>query len=157
MKVKSAIKKVEKRLGVKMKPSGWKYRGIYNGYEISFAPNGGRADNEETNPMERDACSFHARRLGDVTDIQTDYFTGSYYDNVTQLIKLVDDKPCFPVGTLVKGKNIKRNRYSNNGIANRVGVVVGISGRDGKSVDVLFADTNEVQEKLWAENFTAAK
>ena len=84
---------------------------------------------KEDGPLE--AHNWHARRVNDHSDPMTDYFAGSHFDNVTQLIHWVKPpEPKFKVGDLVKGKDNKRaNRmgYANKlGIVTRAGTAMGI-------------------------------
>ena len=49
-------------------------------------------------------------RDGDVSDIHTDYFAGSFVDNITQALNWVAPLPAkYPVGSLVRFKQNKRN------------------------------------------------
>jgi len=56
----------------------------------------------------------------------TDYFAGSFYNNVTQMINTLCPLPAkFPAGCLIRGKDNKRaNRL---GIARRIGIVMKVS------------------------------
>ncbi len=121
MKVKTAIKKIEKALGVPCRYNGNRFSAEYEGKVISFLSNGFRGD--EPAALEAEAVNFHVRSLNDVSDPYTDYFAGSFRDNVTQLIHAVKPpEPKFPVGSLVRGKNNKR--AVRQGYAGMVGVVV---------------------------------
>ena len=121
MKVKAAIKKVEKALGVPCRYNGSRFSAEYGGQVISFLSNGFRGD--EPAALEGDAVNFHIRRLGDVSDPYTDYYAGSFRDNITQLIHSVKPPEAkFPVGSLVRGRDNKRAKRQ--GYAGMVGVVV---------------------------------
>ena len=49
-------------------------------------------------------------RDGDVTDIQSDYFAGSFVDNITQALNWCAPlPPKYPAGSLVRFKENKRN------------------------------------------------
>lgn len=120
-----AVKKVEKALGVKVELIGnCRYGVTYNGYVLSWlVQRQWKAENDklvEDGPLE--AHNWHARRVDDHSDSMTDYFAGSYFDNVTQLINWVKPPEAkFPVGSLVKGKDNKRaNRM---GYAGRLAIV----------------------------------
>jgi hypothetical protein len=53
-------------------------------------------------------------RDGDVSDIHTDYFAGSFVDNITQALNWVAPLPAkYPVGSLVRFKQNKRNTRAN--------------------------------------------
>ena len=63
-----------------------------------------------------DECGEDATHLikvtrdGDVSDIQSDYFAGSFVDNITQALNWVAPLPAkYPVGSLVRFKQNKRN------------------------------------------------
>ena len=49
-------------------------------------------------------------RDGDVSDSQTDYFAGSFVDNITQALNWIVPLPAkYPAGSLVRFKDNKRN------------------------------------------------
>ena len=128
MKVESAIKKVEKALGVKVHtngPQGYIFhcRGQVGSFRKSHSG---------------DARGFHARGENDHSNSMVDYFAGSFYDNCAQMIHAIQPpEPKFPEGTLVRGKDNKRaNRF---GIANRVGLVTSVSNYG--SYHILWTDT----------------
>lgn len=122
MKLESVIKKIKKRMpGVTIHTKGAVGRGsakhwfAYEGKIASFS-----------SCEYRGASSFHIRRENDHSDMMTDYFAGSFYDNVTQMINTLCPPPAkFPIGSLLKGKDNKRaNRL---GIAGRVGIVTSVN------------------------------
>ena len=127
MKVSACIKKVEKALGKKMIIGDSRIWVEYDGKIISFFPNGYRASDiaqfgSGAAALDADAVNFHVRSVGDESDPYTDYYAGSFRDNITQLIHSVKPpEPKFPVGSLVRGKNNKR--ASRQGYAGKVGVV----------------------------------
>ena len=52
----------------------------------------------------------HVKRAGDESDPHTDYFPGCFYDNITQALNtLAPLPPKYPVGSLVRFKDNKRN------------------------------------------------
>ena len=52
----------------------------------------------------------HVKRAGDESDPHTDYFPGSFYDNITQALNSIAPlPPKYPVGSLVRFKDNKRN------------------------------------------------
>jgi hypothetical protein len=118
MKVKSAIKKIEKYLDVRVQQdSGGRFWFAYKNSIGSFLPNGGYED-----VMEADACNWHRRRVDDHSDSQSDYFAGSFRSNLTQLLHSLKAPACkFRVGQLVRGKQNKRAmRYRFAGVTGLV-------------------------------------
>ncbi len=122
MKVKAAIKKIEKYLGVKVEHSGSRYTFEYDGVIGSFLANG-HAGGMGADAMEAHACNWHRRRIGDESCLYSDYHAGSFRDNLTQLLHSMKAPPCkFKVGQLVRGKQNKRAiRW---GFAGATGLVV---------------------------------
>ena len=77
--------------------------------------------------LEADACNFHVRRCDDYSDMQSDYFAGSFRDNASQMIEaLLPKPPKFKVGQLVRGKSNKR--AIRQGYAGKVGLVMAEGG-----------------------------
>ena len=123
MKVGSAIKKVEKYLGVKVEYVGHRYTFEYDGVVGSFLANGYGGDPWSPEAMEARGCNWHRRSVGDQSCLHTDYHAGSFRDNLTQVLhSMKAPPPKFPAGSLVRGKNNKR--ATRNGYAGRVGLVV---------------------------------
>ncbi len=120
MKVKSAIKKIEKYLGVEVQYDGHRFYWAYENEIGSFLANGHGGD--KASAMEHDACNWHRRRSNDHSDMQSDYFAGSFRDNLTQLLHSMKAPPCkYSAGQLVRGKQNKRAmRY---GFAGLTGLV----------------------------------
>jgi len=118
VKHETAIKKVEKALGVKVKEG-------YNGkwcFQYENKVCSWHKDEKWDAPGEFEARSFHSRREDDHTDIQSDYFAGCFFDNVTQLIHWCKPPEAkFSVGTLVRGKQNKR--ANRQGYAGKLGLV----------------------------------
>jgi len=86
MTIQNAIKKAEKFSGQKIQKNAVnQYWVKYKGYYISFLQNG-RAD-ENGNA---DATNFYVRREDMEDDHQTDYFAGSFWDNLTKCFKFVE-------------------------------------------------------------------
>ena len=83
MTVQNAIKKLSK-YGKVQKDGTNMYFIQYKGYIVSFRCNG--ADTPETSIV----CE-HTQRYYEKSDSMTDYFPGSYWDNLTQAIKYVDN------------------------------------------------------------------
>lgn len=55
----------------------------YNGYTISFYPNGPMNENAE-------ATNFYTKKIGLQDDLQSDYFAGTFHENITQAFKFVE-------------------------------------------------------------------
>ena len=126
MRHDKAVKKVEKALGVKVESlGGGRYGCEYDGMIISWiaSPSVQVSDDGKIvrdGPL--DAHNWHFRHANDISDPYTDYFAGSYRENVTQLINAVKPpEPKFPVGSLVQGKENKRAQRQ--GYANRLAIV----------------------------------
>lgn len=79
MQIQNAIKRLSKH-GKVIQDRPGSYYAIINGCEVSFLANG---DDRPDNSI----CCERCRRLGDEDDIQSDYWGGSFYDNLTQAIR----------------------------------------------------------------------
>ena len=148
-----AVKKVEKALGMKVELIGnCRYGVTYEGYVLSWiASRQWKVDANDKivkdGPLE--ASNWHARRVDDHSDSMVDYFAGSYFDNVTQLIHWVKPpEPKFNVGDLVKGKDNKR--ANRQGYAHKLGVVI----RNGRYMGVKWVDapTNQSDWASYPQN-----
>lgn len=161
MKLKSALKKIEKRLGYvlagtpaskghdKNKLVHWDGRQVffqYENYVVTFAvcntdrTIGGEhryefeklTDKQKAQDLllrgNNDISLIHKRRENDHTDIMTDYFAGSFYDNLTQILDgFVPPPSKYQLGDLVQFKDNKRMaRY---GLAGQIGNVVKVHGK----------------------------
>jgi hypothetical protein len=80
MTITNAIRKAEKITGSKSTQKGHFYCFQYKGYEVSFAKNGGQEY----------ATNYYTRKNGFNDDLMTDYFAGTFHDNLTQAFKFVD-------------------------------------------------------------------
>ena len=135
MKVKAALKRVKnhfKKQGINIKISNPRKHGDYrwtfqhNDYVGSFSVNG--MHGWDPGAEEGEATLFHVRRVSDVSDPQSDYYAGSFRDNITQVCHALLAPPSkYPAGSLVRGKTTKR--AIRIGIAGQVGLVV--KARDG--------------------------
>ena len=112
MKLASAIKKIEKRLGKGcVDISDRKAWVEHEGNILSFwIQNGGE-----------DHChGWHTRRHNDHSDLMTDYFAGTFHDNLTQALSWLKPPPSkFKKGDVVFFKPTKKNarfRRSGTGI-----------------------------------------
>ena len=80
--ISNSIKKAEKLSGGTVQIKDRLHFVNYKGFQISFFPNGRIEDNQATN--------FYTRRIDLQDDHQTDYFAGTFHDNITQCFKFVD-------------------------------------------------------------------
>ncbi len=143
MKAINAIKKVKshfKKQGINIEiyppraGGNYKWTFQHGDYVGSFAPNGHNGYSEGWE--DADTSGFHIRRFDDHSDIQSDYFAGSYRSNITQVCDaLLPSPPKYPVGSLVRGKQTKRaDRY---GFAGKVGLVMPtIGGASNSNITV---------------------
>jgi hypothetical protein len=82
MKIQNAINKVQKITGANCLKSGQFYYFSFNGHVLSFAQNG--TDDSIT-------C-IHTKRNNEKDDIMTDYFCGTFHDNITQAVKFIQNR-----------------------------------------------------------------
>lgn len=80
MTLTNAIKKAEKTSKQTATKNGQFYTVDYRGYTVQFAQNG----------REDAATNFYTRKHGVNDDLATDYFAGTFHDNITQAFKFVD-------------------------------------------------------------------
>ncbi len=87
-------------------------------------------------------------RDGDVTDIQSDYFAGSFVDNITQALNWCAPlPPKYPAGSLVRFKENKRNgRAKLTGI---VGLVM--EAKTGGNYKVQYAGVENRYDPYFSE------
>ena len=130
MKVKAVIKKIKthfKKQGIDIdvEYDGTRWSFQHKDYVGSFLANGAMASDPAAQ-LEADACNFHVRRCNDHSDLQSDYFAGSFRDNITQVCcSLLPNPPKFKAGQLVQGKDNKRaTRW---GFSGKTGLVMGAS------------------------------
>ena len=65
----------------------------------------------------------HVKRASEESDPHTDYFPGTFFDNITQALNYMAPlPPKYPVGSLVRFKSNKRNHRWN--IAGKVALVI---------------------------------
>ena len=112
MKLESAIKKIEKRLGKGcVDISDRKAWVSHGGNILSFWVKNGREDH---------CHGWHTRRHDDHSDLMTDYFAGTFHDNLTQALSWLKPPPSkFKKGDVVFFKPTKKNarwRRSGTGI-----------------------------------------
>jgi len=71
---------------------------------------------------------FHKRREDDRSDLMTDYFAGSFYDNLSQTLEsLKRSEGKYPAGTLIRFRPTKRMQRW--GCANELGIVTKSYGK----------------------------
>ena len=131
MKVRNAIKKVKahfKKQGIDIairapsRNGSYKWSFEHNGYEGSFSVNGMHGTDPAA--LDGEADLYHVRGVNDHSDLQSDYFAGSFRDNITQVCcSLLPNPPKFKAGQLVQGKDNKRaTRW---GFSGKTGFVMG--------------------------------
>ena len=81
MKIENAIKKIEKITGQKPTERDGKFYVDYLGYSISFFRNGRESEN---------ITCIYTIRDGMKDDSMTDYFPGTFHDNLSQAFAFVD-------------------------------------------------------------------
>lgn len=79
MTLTNAIAKAKKELGSEPVKDGQFYNFSYGPYTLSFAQNG-RSD---------EATNFYTKKTAVKDDITTDYFSGTFHDNLTKAIKFI--------------------------------------------------------------------
>ena len=141
-----AVKKVEKALGVKMENTGTRWACAYDGYVLSWISSPGWKVEGDALIADGvlEASNWHIRRVEDHSDSMTDYFAGSFFDNVTQLINYVKPPtPKFELGALVKAKDNKR--ANRQGYANKLGTVI----RSGRYMGIHWVDSADKNVSSW--------
>ena len=143
MKAINAIKKVKshfKKQGINIEISppraggSYKWTFQHGDYVGSFAANGHNGYSEGWE--DADTTGFHVRHSNDHSDIQSDYFAGSFRSNISQVCEaLLPLPPKHPVGSLVRGKQTKRAERL--GFAGKVGLVMGASSNSNITVNWL--------------------
>ena len=84
MKLIKTIKKAEKLSGAKAIQNGLFFNVIYKNHIISFAGNGRIEENPES-------TNFYTKKIGTkADDSMTDYFGGTFHNNLTQAFKFID-------------------------------------------------------------------
>jgi len=125
MKLQAAIKKIKNRAKVvgldvdiqehkRSHDSLFSIRFENSNQVISFYNQRNGADDVNLIKVTRD---------GDYSDPQSDYFAGSFVDNITQALNWVAPLPAkYPVGSLVRFKGNKRNDRAR--LAGKIGLVI---------------------------------
>ena len=165
MKVKSAIKKIETRLQgedyqleIDIDHRGSSLGHIYLTYNSKIMTldievpwddqtchalrDGSRkATEKDFYKYGRVGGAIHHRRLDDHHDLQTDYFAGGFYDNVTQMVDSLKAPPSkYSVGDMIKFKDTKRMQRW--GTAGEIGIIV---KEHGKIYDIRMCKSNTLQ------------
>lgn len=76
----NTIKKANKVTNSTPVVEGQFYNYLYKGYVVSFAKNG----------SEDQATNFYTKRSNLNDDMQSDYFAGTFHDNISQAFRFVD-------------------------------------------------------------------
>jgi hypothetical protein len=137
MKAINAIKKIKshfKKQGIDIqiypprKGGNYKWTFQHGDYVGSFSANGHNGYGEGWE--DADTTGFHVRHSTDHSDIQSDYFAGSFRKNISQVCEsLLSTPPKYTVGQLVRGKQTKRAiRHDINGMVGLVIPGIGLSG-----------------------------
>jgi hypothetical protein len=85
MTLTKTIEKAEKISGSKIQKSGHLFFVDYKGYTVSFFPNGRLEDGVE-------ATNFYTKRIDLKDDFNSDYFAGTFHDNISQAFRFIDRK-----------------------------------------------------------------
>lgn len=83
MTLTNVIKKAERLSGQKIQKSDNLFFVNYKGYSVSFYANGKEEDNYG-------ATCFYTKRHGLEDEPQSDYFAGTFHDNITQCFRFID-------------------------------------------------------------------
>jgi len=86
MTLTKTIAKAEKLSGSQVLSNGCEYWVNYKGYTISFMSNGRIEDNKDA------VCFYVTKEARTNDDVNSDYFPGTFWDNLTQCFKSVDRK-----------------------------------------------------------------
>ncbi len=78
--IENTIKKGIKITGNQPVKKGNFYFFSYKGYDVSFAQNGSSGD----------STNFYTKRKGLEDDHMTDYFAGTFHDNISQCFRFID-------------------------------------------------------------------
>ena len=130
MKVSAALKKTRahfKKQGIDIEISdpretgGWQWSFVHDGTVGSFGVNGMTICDPHV--LDGDCTLFHVRSANDFSDPHTDYYAGSFRDNLTQVLHSLLPPPAkYPAGSLIRGKDNKR--ATRCGYAGKVGLVM---------------------------------
>jgi hypothetical protein len=92
--------------------------------------------------------SPHLCRDGDVSDPHTDYFAGYHVDNITQALNTIAPlPPKYPVGSLVRFKDNKRNNRWK--LAGKVALVM--QAADGGNYKVQYPGSEDRYDPFYSE------
>ena len=150
MKLQSALKKIQQRAKIvdtkvdiheekRANDSSYSIRFENSNQVISFYSNRNGDGNIHLIKVTRD---------GDVSDIQSDYFAGSFVDNITQALNWIAPLPAkYPPGSLVRFKENKRN-----GRAKLTGIVALVmEAATGGSYKVQYAGQGDRYDPYFSE------
>ena len=131
-KVKSHFKKQGIDIQIYPPRKGGNYKWTFqHGDNVgSFSANGHNGYGEGWE--DADTTGFHVRHSTDHSDIQSDYFAGSFRKNISQVCEsLLSTPPKYTTGQLVRGKQTKR--AIRHGINGMVGLVIPTIGGGSNS------------------------
>ena len=90
----------------------------------------------------------HVKRAGDQSDPHTDYFPGCFYDNITQALNSIAPlPPKYPVGSLVRFKDNKRNNRWK--LAGKVALV--IQAEHGGNYKLQYEDSQDRYNPFYSQ------
>ena len=112
MKLESALKKIRNRAKLVNRNVEIDIRDYHGNGQVKVYVHFENAESELSFWVNRDGHigAPHIRRWNDHSDLHTDYFAGYHLDNITQALNsLAPLPPKYPVGSLVRFKDNKRN------------------------------------------------
>ena len=112
MKLESALKKIRNRAKIVDREVSIEQKDYHNNGQVKVY-----VQFEDSNQLlsfwtnsDGTISSPHVKRAGDESDPHTDYFPGTFWDNITQALNSIAPlPPKYPVGSLVRFKDNKRN------------------------------------------------
>ncbi len=125
MKLENALKKIRNRAKLVNRNVEIDIRDYHGNGQVKVYVHFENAESELSFWVNRDGHigAPHIRRWNDHSDLHTDYFAGYHLDNITQALNsLAPLPPKYPVGSLVRFKDNKRNnRWT---LAGKVALVI---------------------------------
>ena len=151
MKLASAIKKIENRakvVGLDVEINQQDQHSHQHQTYVRFEGSNQVISFYSSRNGEDDIHLIKVTRDGDVTDIQSDYFAGSFVDNITQALNWCAPlPPKYPAGSLVRFKENKRN-----GRAKLTGIVALVmEAKTGGNYKVQYAGVENRYDPYFSE------
>lgn len=84
MKLSATIKKATKLTGNPVTSTGQTFYTQFNGYTLSFCANGRIEDDNDA------ICFYTTKKPRTEDDMNSDYFPGTFHDNLTQAFKFIN-------------------------------------------------------------------